>query len=160
MNNRTYVRYGSAQLPDALGKVSVSWQDTSITLTVVDYSAQGISVVIPPLDDGLQIPAIDDTVKVALPAHNAGFTGTCIHLRTEPDGSTTLGLFFADPKEQQELRTLLFKALNSVTAPCRFVSYQWEELVGKLCNSDDPKLKQLGHQHLAQMKAHQPDLQH
>jgi hypothetical protein len=136
----------------------VSWQNTTITSNVVDYSAQGISVIIPPLDDGLQIPAIDDAIKVALPAHNTDFTGTCIHLRTEPDGSTTLGLFFADPEQQQELRTLLFKALNSVTAPYRFVSYQWEELVGKLCNSDDPKLKQLGHQHLAQMKERQHDL--
>jgi hypothetical protein len=54
---------------------------------------------------------------------------------------------------------MLFNALNSAKEPHRFVSYEWEELVGKLCNSDDPKLQRLGFQHLAQMKARQPDLQ-
>jgi hypothetical protein len=159
MNNRSYVRYGSELLPAVLGRVTVTWQGTSIASYVSDYSAQGISVIIPPLADGQQVPAIHDTLKVALPAQKNDFTGTCIHVRTEPDGSTSLGLFFTDPKEQQVLRTLLFNTLNSAKEPHRFVSYEWEELVGKLCNSDDPKLKKLGHQHLAKMKGLQSEMQ-
>jgi len=68
MNNRTYVRYGSAQLPDALGKASVSWQDTSITSYVLDYSVQGVSFVIPPLAGGLHLPVCQSALKIDPPS--------------------------------------------------------------------------------------------
>jgi hypothetical protein len=44
-------------------------------------------------------------------------------------------------------------SLNSPGAPHPFVSHQWEELVAKLCDSDDPHLRKIGHYHRANLEA-------
>jgi hypothetical protein len=155
MNQRNYVRYGSKLLPGSLSKVTISWEGTaSLASYVVNYSAQGINVVIPPLVSAPETPREHETVKVLMPIDQMWFTGTCIYVKNEQDGSISLGINFNDPKEQNYLKDLLFNSLKAPGGESHsFVSYEWEELVGKLCDSDDPQLKEIGNQHLAVMKA-------
>lgn len=161
MNQRDYVRYGTEMLPSILSKVFVSWQGTpSIESYVVNYSTCGLNVVIPAISllHGRKIPKERDEVGVLLPVDRPWFNGKCIHVSKEADGSICLGIHFNDPDEQEFLQTLLFQSILPSNEAHYFVSYEWEELVGKLCDSDDPKLKRLGHHHLARLKAHQGEM--
>lgn len=158
MNNRNHVRYGAEQLPGSYRKVALSWRGGPAQDSyVANYSAHGITVVIPPLAQPLEVPLEDDAVRVQLPVNRRWFGGRCVHCHLEADGSLSMGIHFDDPADQETLQTLLFSALK--VPEHSFVSYEWEELVGKLCNSDDPKLKQLGMHHLARLRARQGELQ-
>jgi len=157
MNNRNFVRYGSHQLPPAFSRVSLAWHSTTLEGSyAVDYSSHGVSIAIPG-QYAAELPEEHQPVRVRLPVSQTWLSGRCIHARREADGSATLGVFFPDTADQQSLQRLLFEALNVPHQPGPFVSYEWEELVGKLCDSADPDLKRLGHQHLAQLRARQSD---
>ena len=150
MNKRNFVRYGSELLPGSLSKATISWEGTAaIGSFVVDYCPQGMSLVIPPLSSPLYIPGEKETVKVLMPINQTWFTGQCVYARNEPDGSVSMGIYFSDPKEQDYLKDLLFTSLNKPRARGSFVSYEWEELVGKLCASEDPDLQKIGNHHRA-----------
>ena len=150
MNKRNFVRYGSQLLPGSLSKVTISWEENSLIGSyVVDYGPQGMSIIIPPLMNPLNIPEHNDTVRVLMPIDQMWFTGQCIHVNKESDGSVSMGIHFSDPKEQNYLKELLFNSLNVPGEPHSFVSYEWEELVGKLCDSEDPQLQKIGVHHLA-----------
>ncbi|GFO67187.1 hypothetical protein GMLC_07660 [Geomonas limicola] len=158
MNNRNHVRYGSEQLPGIYRKVTLSWQGSALEGSyAVNYSAQGITVVIPAPAHPREIPVESATIRVQLPVNQRWFNGRCVHCHREADGSLSMGIHFDDPGEGEYLQTLLFNALK--VPEHSFVSYEWEELVGKLCSSDDPKLQQLGMQHLAQLRARQGEHQ-
>ena len=156
MNKRNFVRYDSELLPGSLRKVVVSWESNpSIGSYVINYCAQGINVLIPSVQIPPEIPKENETIKVLMPVDQMWFTGRCIYVKNELDGSVSLGIYFPDSKEQGYLKDLLFNSLNVPSNSHSFVSYEWEELVGKLCDSDDPQLQKIGNHHLAMIKAEQ-----
>jgi hypothetical protein len=156
MNKRNFVRYGSELLPGSLSKVTISWEGhASIGSFVVDYGPQGLSLVIPPMLSPVEIPQEAATVKVLMPIDQTWFTGQCVYARNETDGSVSMGVHFSDPKEQTLLKDLLFTSLNAPGDAHSFVSYEWEELVGKLCESEDPQLQKIGCHHRAIIKQKQ-----
>jgi len=150
MNNRDFVRYDSELLPGGLSKATVSREGKpAFGSYIINYSARGINVMIPPSQIPPELPRVNDTFRVLMPIDQNWFTGRCIYSNQEPDGSVSMGVHFCDPKEQNHLKDLLFTALNSPKGSHSFVSYEWEELVAKLCASDDPHLQDIGHQHRA-----------
>lgn len=156
MNKRNFVRYGAELLPGSLSKATISWEGhASIGSYVVDYSPQGMGLIIPATLNSLDIPKPAGSVKVLMPTGQTWFTGQCIYSRRESDGSVSLGLHFSDPKEQEYLKNLLFTSLNVPGLPHTFVSYEWEELVGRLCDSEDPTLHKIGRHHRALIKERQ-----
>jgi hypothetical protein len=156
MNQRNTVRYSSELLPGSLGKVTISWQgNSSIGSYVVNCSTQGINLLIPPYSTPLTNPAENDTVLVLMPTDQIWLTGTCIYASDESDGSVSLGIHFHDPKDQTYLKDLLFNTLSVPSPSPSFVKYEWEELVARMCDSDDPQLNKIGQHHLAIIKARQ-----
>jgi len=154
MNNRDFVRYGSELLPGSLSTATISWEGSPpFESYVANYSARGINVLIPGLLVPARLPKEKDTLRVLLPMDQTWFTGRCIYLKKGPDGSLSLGIYFDDPQEQSYLKDLLFHYLNTPSDSHHFVSYEWEELVAKLCDSDDPHLQKIGHQHRANIQA-------
>jgi len=154
MNNRDFVRYGSELLPGSLSKATISWEGSPpFESYVVNYSARGINILIPALLVPAKLPKENETLRVLLPMDQMWFTGSCIYLKKGPDGSFSLGICFDDPKEQSYLKDLLFHHLNTPSDSHHFVSYEWEELVAKLCDSDDPHLQKIGHHHRANIRA-------
>ena len=156
MNKRDSVRYGSELLPGSLSKASISWEGSSaVGSYVVNYCAQGVNVLIPRLLVPHDIPQEKDTVKVLLPIDQRWFTGSCIYARKESDGSVSLGINFSNPEEQSYLKDLLYHSLNIPRDAHSFVSYEWEELVTKMCDSGDPQLSEIGRHHREVIRAKQ-----
>ena len=156
MNKRDFVRYGSEVLPEGLSRVTVSWGGNSqIVSYVVNYCAHGISISIPALLSPSELPNEKDTIMVLMPVDQRWFTGICIYARNESNGSVSIGIDFCYPEEQKYLKDLLFNALNAPSELHSFVSYEWEELVEKMCDSEDLQLKKVGYHHLAIIKAKQ-----
>ena len=154
MNNRDFVRYGSELLPGNMSKATISWEGSApFGSYVVNYSARGINVLIPALQIPAKLPKEKETLSVLLPIDQRWFTGRCIYLQKGPDGALSMGIYFNDPKEQSYLKDLLFHYLNTPRDSHNFVSYEWEELVAKLCDSDDPHLQKIGHHHRANIRA-------
>lgn len=156
MNKRNFVRYGAEQLPGSLSKVTISWEgNASIGSYVVNYSPQGMGLIIPALLTPFTVPPEAGTVKVLMPVGKTRLNGQCVYARTEPDGTVSLGLHFSDPKEQEYLKNMLFSSLNVPGTPHSFVSYEWEELVDRLCDSEDPELHKIGRRHRAVIRERQ-----
>jgi hypothetical protein len=156
MNNRDFVRYGSELLPGSLSKATVAREGKpAFTSYVVNYGAQGINVLIPPLQIPPELPKVEETVRVLMPIDQMWFTGKCIFLKKGQDGSVSIGIHFYDPKEQHYLKDVLFNSLNAPKGSRSFVSYEWEELVTRLCESDDPHLQKLGLHHRANIQSDQ-----
>ena len=145
MNKRHSVRYDSDLLPKRLDKVSVSLMgNSSIESHVVNYCALGIRISIPPAEFPIDCPKKNETIKVLLPIDSLWLTGMCVYAAKEPDGSVSMGIYFYNPSEQNRLYNLLINSLNVPTLTSSFVSREWEELVEKLCASDDPRLQKIG----------------
>ncbi len=145
MNKREYVRYDTRAFPGNMGEAAISWQGQSeIASAVANCSAHGIKVSIAHSLAPPDLPKKKDIVKVRMPIDDMWFTGMCIFAAKEADGSVSMGIYFYKPEEQNYLKDLLFKALEAPSSPDSFVSYQWEELVARLCDSDDPELKRIG----------------
>ena len=160
MNRRDVVRYGSEELPGIMNKVTVSWEENTLNgAYVVNYCSNGVSITIPPFLNRAEMPGEQATVKVLMPIGQMWFAGKCVYVKTGPDGSVCMGIHFSDPKEQTYLKDLLFNTLNVPVTSDSFVSYEWEELVEKLCDSEDPKLQKIGFHHMAIIKAKQYGLQ-
>jgi hypothetical protein len=117
---------------------------SSIESHVVNYSALGIRVSIPPLGFPIEFPKKNETIKVLLPTDHAWLTGMCVYSTMEPDGSVSLGIYFYNPSEQNHLYNLFINSLNVPTLTSSFISHEWEELVEKLCASEDPWLQKIG----------------
>lgn len=153
MNNRNFVRYDTDDLAPVLAKVTLSWEGVSaVESSVANYSARGMNVVVS-LSQGQAVPTREAPVQVRLPKHKSWLDGTCIHVESEGEGSIRLGLHFGDEGQQRYLQNLLFNSLKHSEEPQYYPSYQWEELVTKLCGSDNPELKKLGRRHLAGIRA-------
>ena len=153
MNNRNYVRYDSEFFPVNMREVSISWEGSSpIVSNVVNYSAHGIRVSIPALLSPPDIPKKKDIVRVHMPIGQLWFTGLRIFAVNELDGSVSMGIHFYKPEEQNHLKELMYKSLNAPSPLDHFVSYEWEERVARLCNSEDPKLKKIGEEKLRSLR--------
>jgi hypothetical protein len=123
----------------------------AVESVVANYCALGMKVIIPSLPVSTELPKINDSVKVRLPADANGqacFTGICVHAAKAADGSVSMGIFFHDPGEQTHLHKLLFASLNEPHCAPSFVSHEWEELVAKLCNLDDEEIKKIGNREM------------
>ena len=156
MNKRNFVRYDSELLPGNLSKVTLAWgENTLIGSYVVNYCATGISILLPPTLSPAKMPKEKDTVKVLVPIDEMWFTGICIYVKQEKGGPCSMGIYFCNTEEQKYLKDLLYSSLNVPSESHRFVSYEWEELVAKLCDSDDPELKEIGRHHRAVLQSHQ-----
>jgi hypothetical protein len=156
MNKRNSVRYGSELLPGSLSKVTLSWGEyTLIGSYVVNYCANGISIQLPATLSPAKLPKEKDTVKVLMPIDELWFTGTCIYIKKDSDTAVSMGIYFYIPEEQKYLRDLLYTSLNVPAESHSFVSYEWEELVGRLCDSEDPELKKIGCHHRDALRSHQ-----
>jgi hypothetical protein len=101
-------------------------------------------VIIPLEMSSAYLPKKNDAIKVKLPIVHVWLTGICIYVTNELDGSLSIGIYFYIPIEQNYLNKLLSKNLSVPLQECSFVSHEWEEFVDKLCNSEDPKLKNIG----------------
>jgi len=145
MNKRHSVRYDSELLPKRLNKVSLSLMGNSpIESHVVNYCALGIRISIPPLAFPIDFPKKNETIKVLLPIDNTWLTGMCVYIAKELDGSVSMGIYFYNPCEQNHLYNLFINSLNVPTQTRSFISREWEELVEKLCASEDPGLQKIG----------------
>jgi hypothetical protein len=145
MERRSY-RYDTTQiLPKRLRKVTISWgANSSIESEVINFSALGMKVIFHPIQDQIDFPKKNETVKIKFPIIQVWLTGLCIYCTDEPDGSYSVGIYFCVPAEQNNLSKLLSKRLNIPLHESSFVCHEWEELVEKLCNSEDLKLKNIG----------------
>jgi hypothetical protein len=103
-----------------------------------------MKVIIPVALSSTDLPKRNDAIKVKLPIVKLWLTGMCIYVTNEPDGSVTIGIYYYVPIEQNYLNKILSKNLNVPLQECAFVSHEWEELVDKLCNSEDPMLRNIG----------------
>ena len=145
MKDRNYIRYDTKLLPKSLRKVTVTWgADASVESDVVNFSTHGLRVLISPLISPINIPKKNDAIKVKLPIVQVNLTGMCIYATNELDGSVSMGIYCYVPIEQNYLNKLLSKSLNIPFQERSFVCHEWEEIVDKLCNSEDPKLKNIG----------------
>jgi hypothetical protein len=68
----------------------------------------------------------------------------CIYVTNELDVDVSIGIYYYVPIEQNYLNKILSKNLNVPLQECSFVCHEWEELVEKLCNAEDPKLRNIG----------------
>ena len=153
MRKRNSPRYGSEVLPEDLSKVTISFGvGTSLESEVENICAHGIRVSIPDPKIMSNIPKINDTVKVLIPKGHHWITGICVYVTNESDGAVSTGINFYHPSEQNYLNILLSSALDVLPQPDSFISHEWEEFVGKLCNSEDPCLNGVGHQELGLLK--------
>ena len=141
MIERDTVRYHSDFFPGSMSKVTLSWGgSSSVEADVVNYSSHGVRVVIPSWHD---IPRKGDSVRMRI--NQIWFKGMCIFAASGQGEALSMGLYFYDPKEQNQLRSLLWQYLKDCSRPFPFVSHEWEEFVYKVCNSDDRKPKEIGH---------------
>jgi hypothetical protein len=151
---RSSIRYCSELLPESLSKVTISCgADSSFEADVVNCCTHGISVSIPPLEIMSDFPKKNNVVKVRIPVDDTWITGMCVHVAKEPEGTVSMGIYFYYPTEQNYLHNLLGIATDVQPQSDSFVCHEWEELVDKLCNLEDPKLQALGDHELDILKA-------
>ena len=156
MNERNSVRYDSDQLPGKLSKISISWAgNAAIESDVNNFCAHGIRVSIPSVSVKADLPKKNDTVRVFMPFGELWFTGMCVYSSHVRDDSVSLGIYFHNPGEQNYLNNLLLGSLKYPSHFDTFVSDEWEELVARLCESEDPHLNSIGCQEMENIKAHQ-----
>ena len=145
MNNRDSVRYASELLPASMAKVGVSWQgNPTVEANVVNCSAHGMRVTFPASLKPFQMPRKNDSVMVQIPKDQMGFAGMCVSVSNESDGSVSMRIHFHNPPERHQLKKILCESLKEKHRPGTFVKHEWEEIVDKLCSSDDQHLKGIG----------------
>jgi hypothetical protein len=103
-----------------------------------------MKVIIPMVDSPTDFPKKNFAIKVKLPIVQVWLTGMCIYVTNELDGSISIGIYYYVPIEQNYLNKILSNNLNVPLQECSFVCHEWEEFVEKLCNSEDPKLRNIG----------------
>ena len=108
MERRLSTRYSSDQLPEAISTVLLVLPDKlEIESQLVDISAQGLKLSIPPTPYHLAIPRKAETAEVVFHPTRLRLTCRCIYSAYNPDGSMLMGLHVFDPDQQDLLRGLL-----------------------------------------------------
>jgi len=64
-----------------------------------------------------------------------------------------MGIYFYNPSEQNLLHKLLVVSLDDPPRTFSFIKHEWEELVFRMCNSEDPKLLKIGQEEMERIKA-------
>jgi hypothetical protein len=155
MHERHSIRYDAELLPEDLKNVTVSWgENASFETAVRNCCALGIRVSLPPLTPHAGLPKKKDTVRVHMPIGRTWLTGMCVYAANEPDGSVSMGIYFYNPSEQNHLNSVLSRSLSYQAQLDRFISHEWEELVARLCISEDPDLKEFGKREREILLAH------
>lgn len=145
MKERHSARYDIQSLPKSLSKVTISWGvDSSVEANVANFCTHGMKVIVPMAIYPTDFPKKNDAIRVMLPIVQVWLTGMCIYVTNELDGSISIGIYYYIPIEQNYLNKILSNSLNVPLQECSFVSHEWEEFVEKLCNSEDPKLRNIG----------------
>jgi hypothetical protein len=145
MNKRNAVRYGSEHLPVSMNTVMISWEGVSpIESTVINCSAHGLKVLLPVVQAVSEMPGKNETVMVKIRNDKNWLTGMCVFATRDQDDLFSMGIYFYNPHDQNYLQDLLYKSLEGSPRVSSFVSHEWEEFVEKLCNSEDPHLRQKG----------------
>jgi hypothetical protein len=154
MKERNSLRYASELLPEDLLRVTISWGvGSSLESEVVNICAHGIRVLIPVSKIMSNLPKKNDAVKLLILRDHIWITGMCIYVTNESGGAVSMGIYFYHPSEQNYLNVLLSSTLDVLPQPDSFVCHEWEEFVGKLCNSEDPHLKEIGYHELDVLKS-------
>jgi hypothetical protein len=116
MNKRNTVRYDIRLLPESLSKVVISWEeDYSIESSVENFCSHGMRVSIPSMSGPLVFPKINDTVQVLIQIDSSQqicFSGQCVYTIDEQDSNLSLGIYFYNPNEQNDLHIFLCNSLN------------------------------------------------
>ena len=148
MKERHSTRYDIQSLPKSLSKVTILWGvDSSVeanVANVANFCTHGMKITIPTVTSQADLPKKNDAIKVKLPIVPVWLTGLCIYVTNELDGSISIGIYYYVPIEQNYLNKILSNNLNVPLQECSFVCHEWEEFVEKLCNSGDPKLRNIG----------------
>jgi len=63
-----------------------------------------------------------------------------------------MGIYFYNPSEQNLLHKLLLVSLDKKPQKFSFIKHEWEELVFSMCNSEDPKLQNIGIAEMERLK--------
>jgi hypothetical protein len=154
MKERHSARYDIQALPKSLSKVTISWgADSLVEANVANFCTHGMRVIIPLSTSPTDLPKKNDAIKVKLPIVQVYLTGICIYVLHELDDSVSIGIYYYVLIEQNYLNKLLSNNLNVPLQECSFVCHEWEEFVDKLCNSEDPKLKNIGFQEKEMLEA-------
>ena len=112
MERRLSARYSLDQLPGTNPTVLLVLPDKlEIESQLVDISAQGMKLSIPPTPYPLAIPRKAETVEVIFQASRLRLTCRCIYSAYNPDGSMLMGLHVFDPHQQDLLRALLDESI-------------------------------------------------
>jgi hypothetical protein len=148
MNKRNAVRYDTQLLPESLSKVVISWEENySIESSVENFCSHGIRVSIPSSSVPSVIPKKNDLLQVLIPIDSSQqicFSGQCVYTTDKQDSHLSMGIYFYNPNEQNYLHNILYDSRKAHPKPDSFIPHEWEELVEKLCNSDDPHLNKIG----------------
>lgn len=148
MFDRNAVRYDARFLPESLSSVVVSWEkNSSVESSVENFCSHGIRVSMPSSQIPTAIPVKNETVQVLIPtdsSQHAWFSGMCVYTATEQDSRLSMGIYFYNPSEQNHLHKILYSSLKGQSESGPFIPHEWEELVDRLCNSEDPQLNQIG----------------
>jgi hypothetical protein len=145
MNKRDSVRYDSDLLPETLDKVIISWEGSPpVESNVLNCCSRGMKIIISTTSSLTNFPNKKDILKVHIPKIKMSLTGMCVSVTKEADNSISMGIYLINPSEQNVFKDYLHESLKHILPQDFFISYEWEELVDKLCLSDDPKLKHIG----------------
>jgi hypothetical protein len=150
MNQRNQVRYGRDCFPVEMGEATLCWEGSFTGCRVLDYSTHGMKVLLPAGQLSAP-PRKKDILQVHLAGEQKWFSAMCVFTAPEADGSLAMGIYFFKPDEQNELQRHLFKLLTPKRPTDRFVSYEWEERIARLCSSDDPGLRKIGQDALREL---------
>jgi len=145
MNKRNAVRYDFELLPESLNKVVISWGGSEpVESLVINCCSHGMKVTIVSNTTETAIPNKNEILKICIPKIQQSLKGMCVYAKKEPDNTVTLGIYLINPSEQNFFEDFLHGSLKHKQQQCYFIKHEWEELVTKLCNSEDPKLSQIG----------------
>lgn len=108
MERRIFHRYGSELLLESLTSVLLVLPDKQVVEScIVDISAQGLKVSIPPSSGTLSVPRKNETVEIIFSAIQLTLTCRCIYSMYNQDGSIHMGLYVFDPDNQSKLSIIL-----------------------------------------------------
>ena len=113
MQKRNAVRYSSTLLRDSMSTATVQLnRDSPMESMLVNFSAQGAGIKIPPSPSPCPVPKKDDTILIKMLLSERWLTGVCIYALAEEDGAVAIGIYFPNQYEQNHIQHLIYEALK------------------------------------------------
>lgn len=145
MDRREHVRYSIGLLPEALNTVVFCWKDEAdFEVNLVDYSKKGLKVSVRSSQNQIDLPSQGEKIRVRAPSDQRWISGKCVHVRSDSNGTISIGVFIEDEKDQELLEEQFLKVLDENREPIEFINRRWEETVGKLCDSSSTAVREMG----------------